>query len=499
MRSDTLFELIKKMTPTEKRYFLRYYKGRSQNENDYIRLFHVLNQMKAYNKETLLKKVDGFNFKAHIEEKKHHLLHLIAQTLSGYYFSNKTSTHSLSEIDVFIKKEMYSYANKRLVALLIQVRESEDFIFEAQILEKQILLCPYLEELKVDQLFNEQRTCFEKSKNLLDYNYLFYDLTTVVNKYGFVRHSAQLMQYERFKNHRLLTNPSEVLSLKASFFKYIFNYLYHASIGEFNKCYDAALKAHILFENHVQTTGNFASLYLQSMSARFSSMLLTHYNSAEFSKIKAELITNSKKISDPKLNKVSRAMIYQYELISYVKEEKYGSALELVKEAVLFIEDNPILAVSNAIKYLSFDIAKTYFIVGDYSNANLWFLKTNFAENKTKSTDIFAFSRILSLICDIFLDQTDLTKYNASYLRKQLRKLGVLHSYESFLINYISTKLINWHQLTKAKKIALLETFKKEITLQLDNEWKSNTILYFDFETWSDRKINELKNLKPIK
>jgi hypothetical protein len=184
--------------------------------------------------------------------------------------------------------------------------------------------------------------------------------------------------------------------------------------------------------------------------------------------------------------------LYEYQLIAHIREHNYEKALKLVHEAIIFVKNNEILADGNALKYLSFDIAKTFFITEHFSDANKWLLKTNFAESKSKGTDIYAFSRILSLLCDIFLNNTENVKYNASYLRKQLSKEGALFEYENFLLSRISNTFIQWNTLNKTDKISLLERFKAELKLQLASKWKTNMVLYFDFEWWADAQIQRL-------
>jgi hypothetical protein len=83
-------------------------------------------------------------------------------------------------------------------------------------------------------------------------------------------------------------------------------------------------------------------------------------------------------------------------------------------------------------------------------------------------------------------------RYEATKLRKQLSKLDALHEFESFLISRISQKFIDWHERNAAEKIELLTTFRTELSEQLSHKWRSNTVLYFDFEWWIDIQIGKL-------
>jgi hypothetical protein len=231
---------------------------------------------------------------------------------------------------------------------------------------------------------------------------------------------------------------------------------------------------------------------LRAVSARFAALIICGYKKSEFQTLVNELKANSFRISEPESRKIAQAILYEYQLIAHLREQNYEKALKLVNDAIGFVNANEILADGNAIKYLSFDIAKTFFITGRYADANKWLLKHSFTESKSKGADIYAFSRILSLLCDIFLNQTENVKYSAAYLRKQLSKEGALFEYEAFLLSRISNNLIHWNTLQKSGKLAILERFKEELKQQLSSKWKANMVLYFDFDWWLDVQISRL-------
>ena len=199
-------------------------------------------------------------------------------------------------------------------------------------------------------------------------------------------------------------------------------------------------------------------------------------------------------MQDKESRKIAQAIFYEFQLIFHVREKNFGKALEIAQAAAGFVKENTILSDGNAIKYLSFDIAKTHFVIGNYAEANKWFLKQTYSESKTNSSDIFAFSRILSLFCYAFLNETENIKYNAGYLRNYLSKHGHLFEYESFLLSRITKHFVNWNSCSVQEKIFVLENFKQELEKQLDSPWKANMILYFDFERWAEVLVEQLKS-----
>jgi tetratricopeptide (TPR) repeat protein len=270
--------------------------------------------------------------------------------------------------------------------------------------------------------------------------------------------------------------------------------LFKATIGDNASCYNAAVKMHKLIKSHPEALNSYDKLYLRAISARLSALTLMGNLKKEFQTLISELKTNTLRMQDKESRKIAQAIFYEFQLIFLVREKNFEKALELAQTATVFVKENAILNDGNAIKYLSFDIAKTHFVMSNYLEANKWFLKQSYSESKTKSSDIFAFSRILSLFCDIFLNETENIKYNAGYLRNYLSKHGHLFEYESFLLSRITKYFINWNSNSVQEKILMLQNFKLELEKQLDSPWKANMMLYFDFEWWVELLVEQLKS-----
>ena len=492
VNGDNLYTLIHSLSPTEKRFFKRFVKGRKENDNDYLFLFDALNGMREFDKELFLKNISELKFQKQVEVKKHYLFQLILDSQRQYRDTKLWLHNSLVEIDILIEKGLYAFAYKRIQNLINQARIIEDFLFEIQLLQKKVLLARYQPQIDTNSVLHEQQLCYAKSQNLLEYKQLLNELSAILSQNSFVRNSKQMRRFDRFAKNSLINNPAEAKSLNAQLCYYHFNFLYHASLGENDNCYNSAIKMHRLISTHPEATRSFAQIYLRAISARLSSLILGRYKKNEFQSLVSELKANTIRINEPETRKVAQGILYEYQLIALLRENNFEKALKLLHEAIDFVKNNKILADGNALKYLSFDIAKTFFITGNYSDANKWLLKMNFIESKSNGTDIYAFSRILSLLCDIFLKNTENVKYNANYLRKQLSNEGALFEYEAFLISRIVNNFIHWNDLKKNDKIALLERFREELKVQLASKWKANMVLYFDFEWWIGLQLGRL-------
>lgn len=331
------------------------------------------------------------------------------------------------------------------------------------------------------------------NQNLLEYIALYNDLRTLLQENTFVRNEKQFKRFERIGKNKLMLDNTQANSLTSLLYYYDISYLYYASIGESKLSGEASKKMHDLLVKHPENMGEFGLFYLRSVAARLSTMILNGFEKKEFTYLIKELKRILISTSKAENKTIAQAYIYQFQLIAFMKMHDFSKALSLVKAVMLFLKENEVLAGGNALKYLQFDVAKTFFVTENYWEANNWFLKIDVSESNNRGYDIYAFSRIISLLTDILMNNTENVRYDATKLRKQLSKLNALHEFESFLISRISQIFIHWHEKNKVEKIELLTNFGSELSAQLSHKWRTNTVLYFDFEWWIELQISKLK------
>ena len=186
VKGDNLHILIHSLSPTEKRFFKRFVKGRKQEENEYLHLFDVLNGMREFDKELFLENISERKFQKQVEVKKHYLFQLILDSQRQFRDTKLWLHNSLVEIDILIEKGLSAYAYKHIQNLIKQARINEDFLFEIQLLQKKVLLARYQPQIDINSVLQEQQLCYAKSQNLLEYKQLLNELTAILSQNSFV-------------------------------------------------------------------------------------------------------------------------------------------------------------------------------------------------------------------------------------------------------------------------------------------------------------------------
>ena len=166
---DNLHALIHSLTPTEKRFFKRFVKSRKAHENDYLNLFNEMNSMRDYDKGVLMEKIADYNFREHLEVKKHYLFQLILDSQRQYRDAGLTMHNALTEIDILIEKGLYAYACKTISKRIEKARKIDDFNYEIQLLDKLVVLSRFYPLLNTRKILIEQQTAQARSQNVLEY------------------------------------------------------------------------------------------------------------------------------------------------------------------------------------------------------------------------------------------------------------------------------------------------------------------------------------------
>lgn len=109
--SNTLFLLIHKMTPSEKRYFKRFgLVQQKKDANKYTLLFNAINEQKHYDEAALLQQFADYDFVNNFSEIKKYLFEQIKKALRNYHTQNSVDSilyKHLNDINILYQKELY--------------------------------------------------------------------------------------------------------------------------------------------------------------------------------------------------------------------------------------------------------------------------------------------------------------------------------------------------------------------------------------------------------
>ncbi len=116
--SDSLFQLIKSLSQSEKRFFkLEAAKYSRKEQNDYLLLYEQLDKLEYYDEEQFKASLKDKKMLSRLSSTKNYLFNLIVKTLTQYHAernSHQQISTLLQQVDILFSKGLYKSAKKLL-------------------------------------------------------------------------------------------------------------------------------------------------------------------------------------------------------------------------------------------------------------------------------------------------------------------------------------------------------------------------------------------------
>jgi len=133
-----LFELIKSLSKSEKRYFKVNNKSSKGRKKNYMRLMNAISRQEAYDEAKLLKKFKGEAFTRNFSVAKSDLYDLILRELRQYHSERSVLTrlsNQLIDIEVLFKKGLFEQCYRLVNKGIERAEAANNFLFKALFLQ----------------------------------------------------------------------------------------------------------------------------------------------------------------------------------------------------------------------------------------------------------------------------------------------------------------------------------------------------------------------------
>lgn len=113
---ELLFDLIKSLSKSEKRYF-KVFTSNHKESNNYAKLFDAIQAQNEYNEDALLKQFENEDFVRQFSVAKNYLMNLVLKSLTSHHNKAKKTielNEFLSQIEILYWKGLYKLAHKKI-------------------------------------------------------------------------------------------------------------------------------------------------------------------------------------------------------------------------------------------------------------------------------------------------------------------------------------------------------------------------------------------------
>ena len=502
--STELFELIKSLSKSEKRFF-KLSSSLQTGDKNYLKIFDAIEKQAVYNEAALKIAFKKETFVSHFPSEKNHLYKLILKSLRNYHSDNSINSvlkQEIKNVEILYKKALFKECNKFLVRAKKQAIENEKFYFLFELISwEKLLLEEAFEDgqfnMDLDKLIEEEQDVIAKLQNLAEYHVLYSKINYVFRSEGFSRNAEDIRIVKEIEDHPLIKGKNTALSDRAATICYytqgfcaMANSRTDLALLKFNRVKEILdgrpkLKTD-LAKRYVKTlsniTGSHIDLGLYDEAWRFIEGLKDLTNESGFNSI------------DIQVNVFKTTTISELQLLT--RCGNFSEALEVVEKGVL----DKLESLENRLRKeqlleLYYHIAYTYFGTGEYSKALFWINKVLNDNENTLRKDLFSYARLFNLVIHFELQNYDLLEYITKSTQRYLVRRQRDYELEKLVIDHLR-KLI---RESKSKNMVTKITEFKCQLLELVTEPEDQIVLkYFDFVSWLNSKIENISFSKAV-
>lgn len=497
MIKDQLFELIKSLTKSEKRYFKLYVSRHSSAQNtNYSTLFDYFEHSERYDEKNIFKHFKDEPFLNNFSITKKRLYDQIISSLNSFHSGNSIDAQlykALQGADILYKKALYSQAEKLLYSAHKVATKYERMVtlLEIEHRQQQLIEARHYSSVKKDELTEKQKRSDEIIHQLKIQTALWFTkshLFIELNKKGLLRdqhHKSQLIAYHNHINEII---DQTQLSTSNTYLYHHIEAAYYFAIDDYHNCLIHLSKNLELLEKTSFLMDEFPNYYFGTLTnAVYVSEQLGDSVNADklLEKLKTFPTTFNLELSEDLLLKIFLSTS-SIELSILISRGEFLQALKIIP-----IIENGLQLYGDKIPiqkklFFAYKFAGVQIGLNDFSGALKWINHILNTPNMDNNEDIIAFTHILNLLLHLELKNDQLLPYTIKSTQRYLKTRNRLYPFEQMILRF--TAGFNRSKKDFAEKEAWQKLHQELIALQNTPDQQIISE-YFDFETWVESKI----------
>lgn len=502
--STELFDLIKSLSKSEKRFF-KLSSSLQTGDKNYLKIFDAIDKQVEYDEGAIKHMFKKETFIKHFPSEKNHLYKLILKSLRAYHADNSVSSllkQEIKNIEILFEKALFKECNKFLLRAKKQAIEHEKFYYlfeliswEKKLLEEALEDGEFTKDL--DTLIKEEQEVIGKLRNLAAYHVLYSKINYVFRSGGFVRNEEDRKLVEEITNHPLIKGKNTALSERAATICYYTQGFCKMANGDYDTALTKFFKVKEILDNNPYVKQDLAKRYIRTLN-NIMFCLIDQNKYAEAREM-AEVMRKTGKekafrSTDVLVTIFKDTNIAELQICHLTGD--FDKGLALVEEIVEGMEENEGKLHKEQVVTFYYHIAYIYFGAGKYNKALFWINKVLNDNENTLRQDIYSYARLFNLVIHYELGNHDLleyiTKSTLRYLSKRQRDFHL----EKVIIEYIR-KFIRAASIVDKKELFI--EFNEEISELVKGPKEKVVLKYFDFLKWGDSKIENASFAETVK
>jgi hypothetical protein len=504
---EALFELIKSLSKSEKRYFkLLSSRHTIGDENNYVKLFDFIDKQTAYDEEVIFKEFKNEAFLHRFSITKKRLYDHVLNALDAYHATNSVDAQlfkMMHSADILFNKSLYDQCSRVLKSAEKLAEKHNRFSLLAEISRKNKRL---VENNAYSTYSHSDFEVIAKRdeiilENIKNYNLLWKvksDLFVHLSRKGKARNQEECEAFDKI----VAQIPQNLIVSEAVFDNY---YLYHHifsayyfSIGNLLKSFSHIQLNLENFEKNDHTIEQNLNMYFSLLTnGIYVSEKLGLINESKRLLLSLKAIPtkfNSVMNEDMEIKLFASTFSIELSLLTNNGELKKAELLIPIIESGLLKFGDKISSVRKA--FIVFKMASIQLGLGNCSVALKMVNRILNDSDLDESEDILSFTHLLDLLIHLDLKHEQLLPYALKNTQRFLKARNRLYSFEKAFLQFVSKRIKCTNELDAE---VLWEDLHTELAAIKDDTFDGVALEYFDFRTWAESKFKKQAFIELIK
>lgn len=491
--NDILFQLIKSLEKAEKRHFKLYIKRSSGNQDlKIVRLFDMLDKLKEYDEEVLLKKLPGIN-KPRLANLKTHLYKQVLASLRLLKSADSLDLQLNEQFDyahILYKKGLFHQSLRILERLKEIARANQKF----NLLPQAISLEKRIENLHITRSMQDRAESLSAEANLVSRHI---DIVTRLSnlalklyswyvEHGHARNEEDEKDIRQFMKESL---PADAAS-QSGFYERLYlyqSYTWYAFIRQdFLQYYRYTKKWVELFEQEPLMIRVETGHYIKGLH----NLLNAHFdlrNHREFEKTlrKFEKMAQTERVKDHDSFRI-HAFIYisTAKINQHFMRGSFKEGLPLIPGIGDKLSQYHLFIDSHRVLVLNYKFAMLYFGSGDYNHC-IDYLQKIIHDKTNLRYDLQCYARMLHLMSHYELGNDMLMESLTKSVYRFMAKMKNLTAVEEAVFRFLRQSLPISPRQLQPEFEKLLTTIK-----HLEkSRFETRAFAYLDIISWVESKV----------
>ena len=494
--SPDLFELIKSLTKSEKRYF-KLSVSVQQGEKNYTKLFDAIDKQEVYDEEELKTIFRKETFARNLAYEKHYLYNLIIKSITPLHVSSSASgqiKEMLKTISLLFDKALYSQCKKMVIRTKKLAYSYEKFTLLLEIINWERKLANIYRGDFAEKLKNhasEVETLLLRISQTYDYLKLFDKILSLQFSMGHFRNKIEFDEIQKVMRSPLLKTQDKAVSVTE---KYLYNSIHAAYANQSSDLTNSYIYNNAcaeLLEAHPLIVKDDPDKYISILNSLHISCINLHKYTEAGGIVKK--MKSIEKDFDLILSSAMKIRVFllsaSRQLTVYIETGEFIKGVADIGEIEDFIQlhANKSYNIRKKIIYLYFTIICLG--ASKYKKALQYIALLKNEHTLEMSEGDLSTVFILNLIIHYELDNYDTLPYLVKSAYRHFYKHKTLYGFEAAILDFMK-KLIRTNStkqlLSEFENLrADLQRLKKKNVLEVD--WVKG----FDIISWLESKIEK--------